>query len=83
MALVNCGAMNRFAASALPALELSDGVPTGLRTMIAVPMLLTSHAAIAEQIERLEVHYLANSDGDLYFALLSDWADCSHRECTE
>ena len=76
MALVNCGAMNRFAANALPGLELSDGVPTRLRTMIAVPMLLTSRVAIAEQIQRLEVHYLANSDGDLYFALLSDWADC-------
>ena len=77
MALVNCGATNRFAASALPALELSDGVPTGLRTMIGVPMLLTSHSAIAEQIQGLEVHYLANADGDLYFALLSDWPDCS------
>ena len=76
MVLVNCGAMNRFAACALPALELSDGVPTGLRTMIGVPMLLTSHSAIAEQMQGLEVHYLANSDGDLYFALLSDWADC-------
>jgi cyclic beta-1,2-glucan synthetase len=75
MALVNCGAMNRFASNALPALELSDGVPTRLRTMIAVPMLLTSRVAIIEQIQRLEIHFLANSDGDLYFALLSDWAD--------
>ncbi len=30
---------------------------------------------IREQVERLEVHYLANSDGDLRFALLSDWVD--------
>ena len=28
-----------------------------------------------QQIERLEVHYLASQDGDLRFALLSDWAD--------
>jgi cyclic beta-1,2-glucan synthetase len=77
MALVNCGAMNRFAANALPALELSDGVPQRLRTMIAVPMLLTSRVAIAEHVKRLEIHYLANSDGDLCFALLSDWADCA------
>jgi cyclic beta-1,2-glucan synthetase len=77
LALVNCGAMNRFTASPLPALELSDGVPTSLRTMIAVPILLTSHSAIVEQIKGLEVHYLANTDGDLYFALLSDWPDCA------
>ena len=39
-----------------------------------------AHAAdhpeeVAEQVERLEVHYLANPDGDLRFALLSDWMD--------
>ena len=43
--------------------------------MVVVPTLLTGHAQIAEQIERLEVHYLANPDGDLRFALLSDWTD--------
>ncbi|MGD8727293.1 MAG: glucoamylase family protein, partial [Gemmatimonadales bacterium] len=30
---------------------------------------------IEEQLERLEVHYLANPEGHLYFALLSDWKD--------
>ena len=30
-----------------------------------------------EQVHRLEVHYLASSEGDLYFALLSDWTDAS------
>jgi len=75
MALVNCGATNRFRAISLPGLELRDGVPADLRTMIVMPMLLTSRAAIAAQVERLEVHYLANSDGDLCFALLSDWTD--------
>ena len=43
--------------------------------MIVVPTLLTSQETIREQVERLEMHYLANSDGDLRFALLSDWMD--------
>ncbi|MEK7364230.1 MAG: glycosyl transferase, partial [candidate division NC10 bacterium] len=59
----------------LPRLELRDGVPSSLRTMIVVPTLLTDRAEVAELIERLEVHYLANSDGDLRFAILSDWVD--------
>ena len=59
----------------LPALELSEGVPASLRTMVVVPMLLTTGAAVDELIERLEVHYLASQDGDLRFALLSDWTD--------
>jgi cyclic beta-1,2-glucan synthetase len=59
----------------LPRLELRDGVPSSLRTMIVVPTLLTDRTEVAELIERLEVHYLANSDGDVRFALLSDWTD--------
>ncbi len=59
----------------LPRLELRDGVPSSLRTMIVVPTLLTDRTEVAELIERLEVHYLANSDGDLRFAILSDWVD--------
>jgi len=62
----------------LPKLELTQGVPPELRTMVVVPTLLTSRADIEEQVERLEVHYLANSEGHLHFALLSDWMDASH-----
>ena len=43
--------------------------------MVVVPMLLTDRAEVEEQIERLEVHYLANPDGDVRFAVLSDWTD--------
>ena len=80
MALVNFGATNRFRAITLPSLELADGVPSSLRTMIVMPTLLTSPAGIAEQIERLEVHHLANGDGDFCFALLSDWTDSATRK---
>ena len=59
----------------LPGLELHDGVPAGLRTIVVMPTLLTTRAELEEQVERLEVHYLASQDGDLRFALLSDWTD--------
>jgi cyclic beta-1,2-glucan synthetase len=75
IALVNRGATNRFGATILPALELRDGVPPDLRTMIVVPTLLSTRAALEQQIEHLEVHYLSSPDGDLHFALLSDWVD--------
>ena len=55
--------------------SLRNGVPASLRTIVVVPTLLTTRAEIEEQIERLEVHYLASQDGDLRFALLSDWTD--------
>ena len=61
----------------IPKFELAKGVPPELRTVVAVPTLLSDDAGIAEQLERLEVHYLANPEGHLYFALLTDWADAS------
>ncbi|HXN14608.1 MAG TPA: protein ndvB, partial [Candidatus Acidoferrales bacterium] len=77
VALVNRGVSNAFGARTLPAMELRDGVPPSLRTIVVVPTLLTARAEVKEQIERLEVHYLASQDGDLSFALLSDWTDCA------
>jgi cyclic beta-1,2-glucan synthetase len=61
----------------LPRLELRDGVPATLRCMVVVPMLLTDATEVEKQVERLEVHYLANPDGDVSFAVLSDWVDAA------
>jgi cyclic beta-1,2-glucan synthetase len=77
VALVNRGVMGGFGATLLPALELRNGVPAPLRTLVAVPMLLTTRDAIEDQIERLEIHHLASPEGDLHFALLSDWVDAA------
>ena len=59
----------------LPRLQLTQGVPQALRTFVVVPSMLTSEAAIVEQIERLEAHYLSNTGGEVCFGLLSDWTD--------
>ena len=65
IALLNYSVTAFVTPAVLPRLELRDGVPADLRTMIVVPMLLTDVGDVEEQIERLEVHYLANPDGDL------------------
>jgi cyclic beta-1,2-glucan synthetase len=75
VALVNRGVLSGFGAALVPALSLEEGIPADLRTLVAVPTLLSSVGAIREQIERLEVHHLANPGGELYFALLTDWVD--------
>ncbi|MDH5535087.1 MAG: glycosyl transferase, partial [Betaproteobacteria bacterium] len=77
MALVNRGVTKGFGASILPGMELRDGVPAHLRTVVAVPILLTTQAALEEQIERLEIHHLATPERELHFALLSDWTDAA------
>jgi len=75
--LVNRAITSGFGATRLPGLDLRKGVPSLLRTVVAVPTLLTSRAGVDEQIERLEVHYLSNPLGAVHFSLLSDWADAA------
>jgi cyclic beta-1,2-glucan synthetase len=76
LALINRSVTDLFGPRTLPRLEIR-GIPAKLRTIVVVPTLLTSEDVINEQVERLEIHYLANSDGDLRFALLSDWVDAT------
>ena len=75
VALVNRDVTRGLGATILPGLALRGGIPPHLRTMIVVPALLTTSAALEEQLDRLEIHYLASPEVELYFALLSDWTD--------
>jgi cyclic beta-1,2-glucan synthetase len=77
IALVNRTVTSLLGPRALPRLELKDGVPEHLRTIVVMPTLLTSLESLKEQTDRLEIHFLANPDGDLRFALLSDWVDAT------
>ena len=75
VAVVNRTVTQRVGALRLPGLEFSEGVPADLRTIVVVPILLSSIAAIQAQVQRLEVHHLSSPGDDFIFALLSDWRD--------
>jgi len=75
IALVNRAVTRALGPRPLPRLDLDDGVPSRLRTLVVVPTLLTSEADVEAQVGGLEVHYLGNREGDLRFALLTDWLD--------
>ncbi len=77
VALVNRAVTALIKPRVLPRLELRDGVPASLRTIVVMPTMLTKTEDIEQQVDQLEIHYLANPDGDLYFALLSDWTDAA------
>lgn len=55
--------------------EYKNGLPQEAKTLVAVPTLITSRDSVDEHIRNLEVHYLTNPRGEIYFALLTDWAD--------
>jgi cyclic beta-1,2-glucan synthetase len=62
--------------------EFKEGIPLGARTLVAVPCMITSRDAVDEMVRNLEVHYLANPNGEIYFALLSDWRDADQEKLT-
>ena len=64
-----------FGPRPLPRLALRDGIPASLRTCVVMPTLIGGTQDVAAQLERLETHYLSNRDGDVRFALLTDWHD--------
>lgn len=75
VSLVNWGVTLVVAPKMLPRLDYSHGIPPESRTIVVIPTLLTDQAGVEELLENLEIHYLANRDGMLHFALLTDFPD--------
>src|SRR5205807_1784921 len=59
------------------------GIPDDCRTLVVVPMLLTTPIAIQNQLSRLEIHYLGNTDPNLRFSLLTDFSDAPRQSMPE
>ncbi|MCU0662203.1 MAG: cyclic beta 1-2 glucan synthetase [Myxococcota bacterium] len=65
------------APQSLPRMDFEGGIPDEHRTIVVVPTLLSGHKRISAIIEGLELRYLANRDPNLWFGLLTDFADAS------
>jgi cyclic beta-1,2-glucan synthetase len=73
--LVNSVVCRLLPPRVLPKLDFAAGVPAEFRTVVVIPGMLFRPESAAALCERLELHYLANPDPQLRFALLTDWAD--------
>ncbi|GAU79536.1 GH36-type glycosyl hydrolase domain-containing protein [Fusibacter sp. 3D3] len=58
-----------------PRLELKEGIPEALGTMVVIPVLLNNVDRVSELIKHLESHYLSNPEKNLYFALIGAFKD--------
>ena len=77
LTLVNRFTVNLLVPRHLPRLDFSKNIPNNFKTFVVVPTMLVNLDEIVSQVDQLEVHYLANSDNSLSFALLSDWRDAT------
>jgi cyclic beta-1,2-glucan synthetase len=76
------GVVNRLATELvhprrLPRMDFRAGIPELCRTIVVIPTMLSSLAAIDELLEGLELRYLANREKHLHFALLTDFVDAA------
>ncbi len=75
VAIVNWIATLLVTPRMLARLDFGKGISTHALTLVAVPTLLTRAETIDALLETVELHYLANRDPQLRFALLSDLRD--------
>jgi cellobiose phosphorylase len=59
----------------LPRMDFRKGIPVEARALVVVPCLIGSADEARNLADQLELRYLANRDGGLGFALLSDFPD--------
>ncbi|GFN33534.1 GH36-type glycosyl hydrolase domain-containing protein [Paenibacillus xylaniclasticus] len=55
--------------------DYASGIPEDAKTIVVMPIIWSKIEEVEELTDRLELHYLANRDKHLYFALLGDYAD--------
>ncbi|WP_409342845.1 GH36-type glycosyl hydrolase domain-containing protein [Paenibacillus sp. MBLB4367] len=63
--------------------DFSDGVPEEAATMVVIPAIWSSPEEVEELADRLELHYLANRDPNIHYALLGDNTDASEEKLPE
>ncbi|MFL5329964.1 MAG: GH36-type glycosyl hydrolase domain-containing protein [Gemmataceae bacterium] len=73
--LVNFVITRTMPPTVLPKLDHRHGIPEGCDTFIVMPSMLIGPQSAEQLLEKLELHYLANPDPQLRFALLTDFAD--------
>jgi cyclic beta-1,2-glucan synthetase len=59
----------------LPKFDFREGIPHDCATFVVMPSMLVRSQSATALLEKLEVHFLANPDPQLRFALLTDFAD--------
>jgi cyclic beta-1,2-glucan synthetase len=77
--LINSAVTSSFPPRTLPKLNYQENIPQESATFVVVPILLLHEAQVREAVDELEARYLANSDANLHFGLLTDLPDSKER----
>ena len=73
--IVNALVISLLPPDLLPKMDFREGIPSECATLVVVPMMLTNREVLRQEMEKLEVRYLANREENLFFSLFSDFTD--------
>ena len=73
--IVNALVISLLPPDPLPKMDFKDGIPADHATLVVVPMMLSSIDVVRQEIEKLEVRFLANPEANIFFSLFSDFTD--------
>lgn len=65
----------RIKVTKIPSLDYLAGIPDEARTFVVMPVIVSAKGQALEYLDRLQKHYLANRQPNLYFAVLIDYED--------
>ena len=76
LSILNWDVTHLFRPRLLPRMNTVEGIGETARSMVVIPTIFSSEETIHQLLERLEIHFLANQDEHLHFALLGDFRGC-------
>ncbi|HUS09626.1 MAG TPA: glucoamylase family protein [Pyrinomonadaceae bacterium] len=80
LSILNWDVTHMFPPRLVPRMDTARGLPSEACTMVVVPTIFSNESQVKALMERLEIHFLANQDSQLYFALLGDFPDADAEE---
>lgn len=78
--LINALVIALISPRTLPKLNFENGVPEEYRTMVVIPALLAAERDALFLLSQIERHFIGNSNPNIFFALLTDFADAPEKE---
>ena len=80
MEIINGLVVSLIPPRTLPKLNFENGVPEEYRTMVVIPALLATQRDAPLLLSQIERHFIGNSDPNIFFALITDFADAPEKE---
>ncbi|WAH36810.1 GH36-type glycosyl hydrolase domain-containing protein [Alicyclobacillus dauci] len=75
--ILHAGILRFFRTTTLLRYDFSDGLPEDASTMVVIPVIWSTVEDVDDVMDRLVVHYLANRQQHIYFAVLADFEDAN------